>query len=288
MLQGTLETFGLGDVLTLLATTGKTGRLRLDGDRGTGSLWFDSGEVVGATAGNVPADTELTDVLFELLRFGQGEFSFRIGERLADSGPPQAVQPLLTGASELLVEWRELTAVVPSLVHQVVLVADLVDDQVVLDRDQWRTVLAIGSGCTVGALSEALGVAEVPVLRRVCELLDRGLVEVLEPAGRMIPVPGFGGGPGAGPVVDPIPIFATAPVVPETSHDAYPWPQAEGDRRSAQASEEGDRRVADQHQADASLLGQLGGLSPRAAQAVSEVTGVDEDSVLMAFLRDEV
>ena len=287
MLQGTLDTFGLGDVLTLLASTGKTGRLRLDGDRGTGSLWFDSGEVVSATAGNVPGDSELTDVLFELLRFGHGEFTFGIGEAVADPGPPQAVQPLLAGATEMLVEWRELTAVVPSLVHQVALVADLVDDQVVLDRDQWRTVLAIGSSCTVGALSEALGVAEVPVLRRVCELLDRGLVEVLEPAGRMIAVPGFAGGSGAGPVVDAITTFAATAVVPEAPHDAYAWTPSDADRRSAEVLEEGDR-APEQHHGDMSLLGQLGGLSPRAAQAVSEVTGGDDDSVLMAFLRDEV
>ena len=39
-LQGTLDTFSLPDVLRLLATTSKTGRLRIDGDRGLGSVWL--------------------------------------------------------------------------------------------------------------------------------------------------------------------------------------------------------------------------------------------------------
>ena len=40
-LQGTLETFALPDVLRLLASTHKTGRLRLTGAAGSGSLWLD-------------------------------------------------------------------------------------------------------------------------------------------------------------------------------------------------------------------------------------------------------
>ena len=48
-LQGTLDTFSLPDVLRLLATTSKTGRLRIEGDRGQGSVWLDAGGVVAAS-----------------------------------------------------------------------------------------------------------------------------------------------------------------------------------------------------------------------------------------------
>src|SRR5919106_1274303 len=49
-LQGTLDTFSLPDVLRLLATTAKTGRLRIDGDRGQGSVWLRDGSIVDADA----------------------------------------------------------------------------------------------------------------------------------------------------------------------------------------------------------------------------------------------
>ncbi|MGH2685947.1 MAG: DUF4388 domain-containing protein, partial [Actinomycetota bacterium] len=47
-LQGTLDTFALPDVLRLLASTAKSGCLRVRGSRGEGEIWFESGAVVAA------------------------------------------------------------------------------------------------------------------------------------------------------------------------------------------------------------------------------------------------
>src|SRR6187402_274597 len=75
-LQGTLDTFALPDVLRLLAATKKTGRLRITGGRGTGSIWSSGGEVVGIEATHAPHAVEVVDALFELLRFQDGAFTF--------------------------------------------------------------------------------------------------------------------------------------------------------------------------------------------------------------------
>ncbi len=77
-LQGTLDTFALPDVLRLLAATTKTGRLQITGDRGTGEVWLDHGSVVGGTAQALTPTT--ADVVFELLRQGQGSFEFVAGD----------------------------------------------------------------------------------------------------------------------------------------------------------------------------------------------------------------
>ena len=53
-LQGTLDTFALPDVLRLLAATKKTGRLRITGGRGTGSVWATAGEICGVEATHAP------------------------------------------------------------------------------------------------------------------------------------------------------------------------------------------------------------------------------------------
>ena len=76
-LQGTLDTFALIDVFRLLASTNKTGRLRVTGDRGNGNVWFDGGGVVLAAAHNTkPSDAPVT-VIFELLRQHEGTSSSR-------------------------------------------------------------------------------------------------------------------------------------------------------------------------------------------------------------------
>lgn len=274
VLQGSLDTFGLEDVVTFLATTTKTGRLRLDGDRGTGSLWFDAGDVVAAAAADVPLEADLADVVFELLRYDRGDFAFALGEVTATAGPPHAVAPLLDQARGAIEEWRQLTAVVPSPEHVVALAAELVDDHVTLDREQWRAVLAIGPWTTVAELGDALGEGELPVLRRVCDLVAKGLVEVLDPVDEPAEVP--------------------AAVVPEPSplDDGYRWAahdEAVGDTVDAPEDAPVAAGPAEPEPIDPALLEQLGGLSPRAAHAVSEVArGGAEDSILMSMLRDEL
>jgi hypothetical protein len=267
VLQGTLDTFGLPDVLTLLAHTAKSGRLHLAGDRGTGSIWFDAGEVVGALSTNVPLDADLADVVFELLRHERGEFAFHLGEAAPEPGPPQMVAPLLQQASEQLDEWRQLTAVIPTMAHRITLVGELADEHVTLDREQWRTVLAVGAGTTAQELGETLGTGEVPALRRICELLDRGLVEVIDP------ITHRDGGSGYVPV---------EPEMASGADDPYPWSVP-----PALAEPQPEPEPEPEPAYDASLLEQLGGLSPRAAQAVSDVTRGGSDSVLLSFLRED-
>ncbi|MFS8586391.1 MAG: DUF4388 domain-containing protein, partial [Acidimicrobiia bacterium] len=180
-LQGTLDTFSLPDVLRLLATTAKTGRLRIEGDRGRGSVWLADGGIVDADADRVTEGTPTDEVLFELLRFSEGSFAFEADERAAKGGEPEDVEALLRRSHALLSEWRELENVVPSLEHEVRLASDLSTDEVTIDADRWRSLVAVAGGRTVGELAAELGLTELGVSRAVRDLVDLGVAEVDPP-----------------------------------------------------------------------------------------------------------
>ena len=177
-LQGTLETFALPDVLRLLASTHKTGRLRLSGAAGTGALWLDSGAIVAGEASRAPLAHSATDVLFELLRFKEGDFAFDDDEAAPAPSDPAPVEDALTAAEAMLDEWKSIESVVPSLDGWVSLRGELPGDEITLDADRWRQVVAIAGGTSVRGLGEALGLAELPVSRTVKDLVELGLVEV--------------------------------------------------------------------------------------------------------------
>jgi hypothetical protein len=177
-LQGTLDTFSLPDVLRLLATTSKTGRLRIDGDRGRGSVWLADGGVVDADADRTLDGTPVDEVVFELLRFETGNFAFDGDDTGAAGGKPEDVEALLRRANALLGEWNELEAVVPSLEHEVTLSRDLSTDEVTINADNWQSVVAVASGRTVGELASALGLTELGVSRAVRDLVELGVVDV--------------------------------------------------------------------------------------------------------------
>lgn len=180
-LQGTLDTFALPDVLRLLASTRKTGYLRLDGTRGSGGLWLTDGLLSGVDPlAQVPVPPSAPDAesLCDVLRAPDGAFAFEPGAASPVGGEPVEVVALLAAAEELLVEWRALAAVVPSLRCSIDLAAELSGERVEITAAQWSRVVAVGGGTTVGRLGELLALGELAVSRVVRDLVEAGLVAV--------------------------------------------------------------------------------------------------------------
>ncbi len=178
-LQGTLDTFALPDVLRLLAATKKSGRLRLTGPRGTGVVSVIGGSIGVIDAPAAPHAVEPVDALFELLRFEQGSFTFDAdAEPDMDGSSGNDVEELLSGAESLLLEWREIESVVPSMDAWITLRRHLAGSKVTIAGPQWLSVVAVGSGATVRQMADDLEMGELPISRAVRDLLELGLVEL--------------------------------------------------------------------------------------------------------------
>jgi hypothetical protein len=220
-LQGTLDTFALPDVLRLLSSTKKTGRLRVSGNRGTGSVWVDNGGVVATEASGVLDVTTPVDVVFELLRYAEGSFTFEAGTLPSDPAKPTDVEPLLVDAERQLLEWKDIEAVVPSLDAWVSLAPELPVTEVVVDGPRWRTIVSVGSGTSVAAVGHALGLGEVSVSRLVKELVELGLAQV-----SAMPAPAVAMVAEAVPFAEPAPVAAEMPVA------SFAAPEPRGGLRS--------------------------------------------------------
>jgi hypothetical protein len=280
-LQGTLDTFELPDVLRLLASTRKSGRLHLRGDRGEGDVWLADGRVVGAEAG---ATADVADALFELLRAHEGTFAFEPGEASSAPSEPADVEPLLVGAEAKLVEWRAIEAVVPSLGAWVGLSAELAGPEVTVPAETWRLVATIGSGVTVGELGQVLGLGEVAVSRVVRDLVDLGLGAVNAPPAHAAPAtldtapapvttsaPLFGGS-------DPVGDDDLAPVAAAAEPVAAIEPAPQTSVLPPEVFEGADPVEADE------VNRQLAMLSPRAAQAVAAAAAAGSEAERIAAL----
>ncbi|MDE0802365.1 MAG: DUF4388 domain-containing protein [Acidimicrobiales bacterium] len=181
-LQGTLETFSVPEVLRLLANTRKTGLLALDGDRGTGNVWLHDGSIVAAQSDN-EGSGDIDATLFDLLRFGAGDFVFEAGAVPDEPGVEEIdVEAALGRAESLLTEWHDLETVVPSLRVGVRLVQELAGDSVMITSEQWRSLAAVGSGTSAAGLGQRLELGELDTCRRIRDLVDASLVEISDDA----------------------------------------------------------------------------------------------------------
>jgi hypothetical protein len=176
-LQGTLETFALSDVLRLLASTKKTGILRVDTDRGHGEIQVVDGALGVGSAEQAPRAETPSEVLFEMLRSGVGSFVFDTEATVDTSTDGQDVDAALAEAEAQLTEWTEIAAVVPSP-HCGVTLRPTHDGDITLTPEQWRVVAMIGSGCTVAELGDRLEQVELVATRAVRDLVEIDAVAV--------------------------------------------------------------------------------------------------------------
>jgi hypothetical protein len=180
-LQGTIETFAIADVLRLLAATSKSGRLQVQGPARSGTVWVDSGNILGAESPNTPYAHAAADVLFQLLRFDRGSFRFELDRSPPQPTEPVAIEAALHDAEAMVAEWRDLEQSIPSIDGWVTLRESLPDGSVTISSENWRGIRSIGFGRTVAALGDALNLGELPVYRAVNQLLQLGVVDVGSP-----------------------------------------------------------------------------------------------------------
>ncbi len=200
-LRGSLDTVGLPDVLTLLATTHKSGELLVTGAKVEGHLWVTEGRLVASEAGR--ALTHL-DAIFELLRIGSGTFAFEDGNPPAEPGEPEDIDPLLTEAAGRLGEWGDIATAVPSLDSIVRMVPDAPDQEVMVRADQWRLLAATGGGLPVQDVIDVVSLGEFDGCKALKDLVDNRLVSIEDPP-EVVEAPE--------PVVAARPVEAAPPVV---------------------------------------------------------------------------
>lgn len=189
-LQGSIDTFALDDVLRLVASTAKTGRLSLRGTRGQGELVVLDGRLLDGSVTTDHRVGDLYELVFELLRFEDGDFEFD-AEHVdgIDGVEPAEVEDVLNGAAELLAEWREIERVVPSGRAAVRLLAEGPGGTVKVEPAQWRVVAAVGSGASVHDVADQLDASNLAIGRLLRSLVEAGLVGIDEIEEALVPEP---------------------------------------------------------------------------------------------------
>jgi len=135
--------------------------------------------------GSVPADVvvplameQVSDAVFELLRWPNGEFAFVMDEADPDEvGVALPVEEVVAEATRRMETWNALAERVPSL-DAVVTVSPAPAEDPVLSRDEWALLALVNGGRSVSDLVALAGKGEFAVVATLADLADRGLVSI--------------------------------------------------------------------------------------------------------------
>lgn len=184
-LQGTVESFPVIEVVRLLADGGHTGRLTVDGDRGSAVMWVADGSLLGGELGNTH-QLDPVRLVTEALRHRTGVFSFDVMPLGADVSAGMVAAPLsavLVDAEARLAEWASIEQVIPTVAHRLRLSSALPVESVTLDRQQWALVVSAAHLPEVRESATELGMDELTACRLATRMVELGLLVVEEPTG---------------------------------------------------------------------------------------------------------
>jgi hypothetical protein len=186
-LQGSLETFALPDVLVLLASTKKSGELRVVGGETDGRVWVREGQLVQTAIGG--KDTPSVETVFELLRISSGTFSFAADQAAPKAHEPEVIDGVLSEAQARLAEWREIEKVIPSLESVLDMAAEAPSAQVTVSAEQWKLLVALAGGRSVQQLMSLLDRNAFDVCKALKGMVESRLVTVEAPKAKAEPKP---------------------------------------------------------------------------------------------------
>ncbi|MDQ3916518.1 MAG: DUF4388 domain-containing protein [Actinomycetota bacterium] len=181
MLTGTLDDFTLPDVLRLIGSARRTGRLDVTRDAGSGRLLFHDGAVRGAGA---------EDLTFDLMRWTHGEFSWEPEVTApgsgVDDGEAISVDALLEHVGRRLEELAEIETLVPSEEAVFVMAPQPPEGavQINITPGEWRVLVLVDGHRPVREIALAAGIDDVATMKVLYGLATAGLVR---PAG-VVPV----------------------------------------------------------------------------------------------------
>ena len=188
-LHGSLEVFGLVEVLGLLAATGQSGRLHVQGPGGGGTASLCDGAVVAATSARTDrgrrGPAPIAEALAGLMGDRTGSFRFEAAETAvpADAPPPRRFEDLMTEAADLRREWDGLLDTCPDLDQRLHLADALPGADTTIDAELWPAVATVGARRpSVAELAGALGTGELGALRVAASLLRMGIARLGAPA----------------------------------------------------------------------------------------------------------
>jgi hypothetical protein len=189
MLQGTLETLALPEVLGLLGHSRKTGALWLDATGASAALYLVEGRCCAAESSDAgePVDdgrallARVVDICFAVARVEGGTFRFGPESPSWTCSETVDLEAVNDAVGRLVEEWGEIQAVIPSLECRVRLAEELGVPQLAIDGERWKLLVALDGRRTVRELVRRTNRPVLDVCHAILELVDAGAVEIGPP-----------------------------------------------------------------------------------------------------------
>lgn len=180
MLNGSLESFALPDVLRFVASGGISGRISITREEVAGELAVHEGRFVGASLADADLPSSADEALdATVLLFDGSGGTFDVKQGDPGSGPfEHDADQLIAAVDERRRQWAELVEVLGSLDEPLALVDAIPDgtDQITISRKDWHLLCLVDGSRSVQDIAADAGTSIYAAAATLATLARAGLV----------------------------------------------------------------------------------------------------------------
>lgn len=174
--MGDLSQIKLIDILRLLVSEEKTGKLILNKGNDRGEIYVENGAVTHASI----KGSSGKEALFAMMTWMIGKFNFSPDALPEEKSIETGTDQLLEEGEKSIKEWEHIREVIPSMDVVFRLAGHKGSDDINLKSTEWNILTQVNAMRSVGEISNALNLDEFTVAKTLDELYSAGLLEIVE------------------------------------------------------------------------------------------------------------
>ena len=176
VLSGRLDQLPLIDILKMLSSSQRTGKLRLTQGGREGEIFLEQGSLVHAATGAMIGE----QAVYTMMSWLEGEFSFQPDQESPDESIELATEQILLEAARKTKEWKSIKDMIPSNDIVFKLSPSGSPETVSLEPAEWQVLAQVNGKRSVKDLTRLLDKNEFEVGKILFSLTKAGLLEVGE------------------------------------------------------------------------------------------------------------
>lgn len=175
-IEGSIENFGLIDIITLISNSKKSGILHVTGKKLDenifGDIFFSQGKIVDAQSGTLKGE----DAFFQIATLNEGHFSFLPKEINIVPTITKNLESLLIEAIRMREETQDIYKKIPSL--DLILEINPIPptSEIVLTNEEWQVLNLFRTKTKIKQAIKNVDMPELKILKIIYSLLSVGLL----------------------------------------------------------------------------------------------------------------
>jgi hypothetical protein len=179
--QGSLRELPLPDIIQLVAVSGKTGVFTLKNGAESGRIFLRKGQIVHAAVGSLVGE----QAVYELARWGSGEFVFTPGNEPELDTVEKSNTNLLMEAARQIDEWKILSKKIESTRMVPVFAPQDRPSSVSFTPGEWAVVSKVDERRSIEEIAAGMGHGAFEVCKVIYGLLGSGVLALREDLRRL-------------------------------------------------------------------------------------------------------